>query len=98
MVDEALEEFAATGRHRTRRSGRGEIHVVVQTGPPGKVDHHSGQGLVQRHISVAVATDAPLVAQGLVDSLAQGDADILDRMMGVDVQIALALMSRSIRP
>jgi hypothetical protein len=38
---------------------------------------------------MAVAANAAFVAQRLLDRLAQGDADVLDGVMGVDVQIAL---------
>ena len=38
---------------------------------------------------VGVARDAALVAQGLGDRLAERDADVLDRVVVVDVQVAL---------
>jgi len=38
---------------------------------------------------MAVTADTAFVAQGPTDRLAQRDADILDGVMGVDVQIAL---------
>ncbi|MCY1283511.1 hypothetical protein D9M70_323920 [compost metagenome] len=40
---------------------------------------------------MAVAADALLVADGLGEGLAEGDADILDGVVVVDMQIALAL-------
>src|SRR5258706_717222 len=38
---------------------------------------------------MAIAADAGLVADGLVESLAERNADVLDGVMRVDVQIAL---------
>ena len=43
------------------------------------------------HVGVAVAADALLVADGLGEGLAEGDADVLDGVVIVDMQVALAL-------
>ena len=40
---------------------------------------------------MAVAADARLVAERLGDRLAERDADVLDRVVRVDVQVALGL-------
>ena len=40
---------------------------------------------------MAVAADAGPIAQGLAHGLPQADADVLDRVMLIDVQIALGL-------
>ena len=68
-----------------------ERHVHDQAGPPGKIDHHARQRLVQRHVGVAVAADALLVADRLQHRLAERDADVFDRVVAVDVQVALGL-------
>ena len=47
------------------------------------------QRLFHRQREVAVAADAGLVAQRLPQGLAQADAHVLDRVMLVDVQVAL---------
>ena len=47
-----------------------------------------GQRLVHRHHEVAGAHDAALVAERLVESLAERDADVLDRVVLIDVEIA----------
>ena len=39
---------------------------------------------------MAITPDAFFVANGLGEGLAQGDADVFDRVVAVDVQIALA--------
>jgi hypothetical protein len=38
----------------------------------------------------AIASDAPLVAEGLEKGLPQGDPAVLHRVMGINVQVALA--------
>src|SRR5690606_33488077 len=54
----------------------------------GKIHHHPGQRLVEGDIGVAVAADALLVAEGPGKGLAEGDADVLHRVVVVDVGIA----------
>src|SRR3546814_6128315 len=49
----------------------------------------AGQRLVHRRVRFAIAGDAALVAQRLGDSLAERECRILDRVMLVDMQIAL---------
>ncbi len=63
----------------------------VQPGAAGEIDHHAGQRLVERHVGVAVAGQALLVADRLGKGLAQGDAHVLDGVVAVDVQVALGL-------
>ena len=79
--------------HRT-----GVRHVHGQPGTPGEVDHHPRQRLVQRHVGVPVAGHAFLVADGLGEGLAEGDAYVLDGMVVVDVQVAVAFDIGSINP
>ncbi len=91
MVDEALEEFLEQVDIEAADHGAGEGHVHLQAGATGEVDHHARQRFVQRHVGVAVADDALLVADGLGEGLAEGDTDVLDGVVVVDMQITLAL-------
>ena len=68
-----------------------ERHVHVEARAAGEIDHHARQRLVERHVGVAVAAHALLVADRLGDRLAERDADVLDRVVAVDVQVALGL-------
>ena len=91
VVNEPLEERAGeidveSADHRAR-----ERDVPFEARSPGQVDDHPRQGLVQRHVGVAVAADARLVAGGARESLPEGDADVLDGVVRVDVQVALRL-------
>jgi len=89
MIDQALEKFGEQLGIEAAQAGASEFHCHEEAGTAGQVDHHPGQGLVQGHIGVAVTAQPLLVAPGLGQGLAQGDADIFDRVVGIDMQIAL---------
>ena len=71
--------------------GRGKFGFEDKIGPPAEIDRATGQGLVHRQRKVAVAANAGPIAQGLPHGLPQADADVLDRVMLIDVQVALGL-------
>ena len=52
---------------------------------------NSRQRLVQRNIAVAITTHAFLVANGFGKSLAQGNADVFNRVVIVNLEVALGL-------
>src|SRR5450830_14087 len=91
VVDETLEEFMGQVDVKAADHGALPGHVRFQAGAARKIDHHARQGFVERHVGVAVAADALLVADGLGEGHAQGDAGVFHRVVGVDVQVALAL-------
>ena len=68
-----------------RGGERGREHQVVA---PAQVDGAGHERLFHRQREVAVAADARLVAQRLLDGLADADADVLDRVVLVDLQVA----------
>lgn len=72
-------------------AGPREVHVHVQARTPGEVDDHARERFVQRHIGMAIAANALLVADGASEGLAKGNADIFHRVVVIDVQIALAM-------
>ena len=57
--------------------GAGEGYVEVEGEAACEVDHHAGQGLVHRHVSMAEAGDVGFVVERLGQGLPQGNADIL---------------------
>ena len=89
MIDQAMEKFAeqidveATD-HRAR-----EIDVHFQPRTTGQIDHDARQGFIERHIAVTVASQPLLVAPGLGQCLTEGNSQILNGVMRVDVQIAV---------
>ena len=68
---------------------RDERHVELEAGPPGQVDDDPRQRLVERHVRVPVARQPLLVAERLGHRLPQRDADVLDRVVRVDVEVAV---------
>ncbi len=89
MINQPLKEFAGQVDIESADRGTLERHIELQARAPGEIDDHARQRLVERHISVSVTAQSLLVAPGLRQRLANGDADILDRMMRIDMQIAL---------
>ena len=89
VVDETLEEFVHQIDIKLADPGARKRHPILKPRATGQIDDHARQGLVERHVGVAVAADALLVASRLGKGLAEGDADVLDRVVRVDVQIAL---------
>ena len=79
---------SSVGRSPTRCAWN--CDAEVQPGPAREVDHRARERLVERHVGVAEADDALLVAERLLQRLAERDPDVLDRVVGVDVQVALA--------
>src|SRR5262249_13968710 len=61
-----------------------------QVGAPGQIDHRARQRLVQREVEAAGAGDALPITQGLVDGVPERDPGVLDGVVLVDLQIALA--------
>jgi hypothetical protein len=70
---------------------------VDDVGAAGHVDHGLDERLVERHGRVAEARDAGLVAERLGDRLAEDDRDVLDGVVGVDVDVAARLDGGSMR-
>jgi len=71
--------------------GRGELVVDDAGDAAGEIDGADGERLVHGHAEVARAQDAALVAEGFGEGLAEGDADVFDRVVLVDVEVADAL-------
>ena len=59
--------------------------------PAAEIDGRGDQRFFHRQREVAVAADAGFVAEGLLERLADGDADVFDGVVLIDVQIALGL-------
>src|SRR5690606_40294862 len=79
------------GQLRRERSDRvaAEAPLEHAIGAPGKIDRDLCERLIHRQ-QESITVNAPLVAEGALQSLAQRQRAILDRMVLVDVQVALA--------
>ena len=71
-----------------RGSAVGELDVVVEIGAPGQIEGHFDERLVERHRDRGEPTHAGLGTESLGESLAEHDADVLDGVVRVDLEIA----------
>src|SRR5437899_1481273 len=69
-----------------RLGERGRIEHQIRA--PAQVDRRQRQAFVHGHDKVAGAVDSLLIAERLPHGLPEHDADIFDRVMLVDVQVA----------
>ena len=86
---ERLEELAHQFRVERADLRRGELRAEHQERPARNVERDAGQRLVHRQQAIGVAGQAALVAERLLERLPERDADILDGVVVVDMQIAL---------
>src|SRR6476620_10047329 len=63
---------------------------VFQVGSTGEIDDESGKRLVERGIGIAVTCDTCPITDGGLQCLAEGNANILDRMMRIHHRVARA--------
>ena len=85
MIDETLEEFRKQINVKATDLTTGKVDVILHSRTTREVDNHTGQGFVQRHIGVTVTRNALLISQRLQHSLAEGDADVFNRVVFVDM-------------
>ena len=88
VIGESLKKFMRKIDIELPDKGAGEVNMEFHARASRKIDDDPGQRLIQRHVGVAVAPQTLFVTHGLGDGLAQGNSDVLDRMMSVDMQIA----------
>ena len=65
----------------------GQVRVELAPGTAGEVDDHPGQGLVQGHVGVGEAGQTRVVAQGLLERVAQAEAHVLHQVVAVHGQV-----------
>ena len=75
-------------RRVAERQALGQLDVPHDERPAGQVEGDLDQRLVERVQPAGEAADAGLVAERLAERLAERDGDVLDRVVGVDVQVA----------
>ena len=91
VVDQAMKKFVEQIDIELADRRPREFTIHDQTRPAGQIDDDARQGFIERHIAVTVARQPLFIAPGFGQRLAKGDADIFDRVVGVDVQVALGL-------
>ena len=94
---ELLGQLRVERRRAQRRHVGPEGHVVGEIGPAREVEGHLDQRLVEGQGDRGEAPDAGLVPERLGQGLAEHDADVLDGVVGVDVEVAGGL-DRQVEP
>lgn len=84
-LPEVFDQFAVEFADLLRRKIGVEDHEVTTA----QIDRSRNKRLFHRQRKMTVATNARLVAERLLDGLSETDSNILDRVMLIDMQIAL---------
>ncbi len=84
-LEEVADEFAGKSAHFFAR----EFRIEDEVRATAEVDRHFRFRLVHGH-GESVPADAAFVAEGLLEGGAKREADVLDRVVLVDVQVAIA--------
>src|SRR6056297_1368060 len=90
MRGERLKEFAYQLAVEGADLVGGQIHAPREIGPPRQVERRTHQRVVHRQQARPVAADSALVAERLRERLPECDAYVLDRVVVVDVAVAVA--------
>ena len=85
---EGDEELAGELRVEGADAAEGKVRLEVKLTAPRYVDHREHERLVHGNVALSESVDPALVAQSAGDRGAQHDADVLDRVVGVNLDIA----------
>ncbi len=89
MVAERGKKFFDEFQLKVADLGFRQRQVVNQERPPGKIEDNRSQGFVHRHGATTVSAHSGLVAKRLLESFTEADADVLDRVVGIDFKVTL---------
>ena len=88
MRRKCLKELAHQFGIKRADLAEGQIKITDQIGACGQIQRTADLCVVHRQMAAAIAADPTLVAQGLRQRLAKGNAHILNRVVIIDMQIA----------
>ena len=89
VIHKALKKFNEKIDIKLAYLCAGERHVKLHTRATTAVQDHPRQRLVQGNIGMPITHDAFFIANRLAEGLPQCDADVLHRVVRIDVQITL---------
>src|SRR5215472_13730599 len=89
-ASEALEEVIGQLRLEIAYQTRANLWIYYCHGSSAQINRCHSQRLIHRHEEISGAENAFAVSQGLVKCLTQGNPYILDAMMLVDIEVAVA--------
>src|SRR5258708_575214 len=91
LVAEGLHEIVHQLRLESAHPLLRDRHVVGEVASTADVDNNRAQRFVQRHHRLAEAPNARAIAERLAKGAPEHDADVLDRVMLVDMEVAACL-------
>jgi hypothetical protein len=86
---QAAEELAQKPHIETARSGLGKLGSVYEVGAPARIDRCFRKGVVHGYHGVSEAGNVAELTDDLRKGSSQDDADILDEMVRIDLDISL---------
>ena len=89
LAAKACQKSSTSSLSKSPIFGAGNGGVEDEVVAAAQIDRRRHERLFHRQREVAVAANAGFVAEGLLHRLAKADADVFDRVMLIDVQVAL---------
>ena len=90
VVYKTTEELDAQIYVKVTHACTGKRNVELQAWTTGKIDNNTRKSFVQRDVGVAIASNARFIANRLCKCLTQGDANVLNGMVVINMGIALS--------
>ncbi len=90
VIGKCLEEIVSQVAFEIVDMRGGQIHVIYKIRPPAQVDAHACKRFVHGNVRSSEAHDTGMVAQRLVQRLAEADAYVLGAVVKVDPDVARA--------
>ena len=88
VIDEALKKFMNEIDVELSDACSRKLDVELQSRSTGQIHYDATQCFIKRHVSVPVAAHAFFLTDGFGKCLAERDADVFNRVMGIDVEVA----------
>ncbi len=90
MLRKSTQEFLCQSRVERTDFLIGNGCIILQKGPIGYIDHDTHQSLIHRQMALTIPRYPALIPQGIHKRLPQTDTDILNRVVVINQDIALA--------
>ena len=91
---EALEKVVSEFGLKISNQPGAYLRLYNGRGSSAQINSRQAERLVHRHEKVTGAQYAFAISQRLIESLAQSDADILDAVVLIDIQVAIAFETK----
>lgn len=89
VIDKALKELMKEIDVEIANPGPSKGDIEDKSWSARKIDDDAGQRFIKRDVRVTIAPHTHFVPQRLGKGLPNGDTDVLDRVVGINLQIAI---------